>query len=160
MRDLIKRKVFKILLCVIWLGVIFYNRTRPGEISQKSSNEIINVAKKVIKIPAVSIDEAGSKFKDVNFYIRKNAHFFQYLILGLLLCSALRQFKLNKGTEIFLMLFLLLLFPVIDELIQKYIPGRTSNITDIVIDFSGGVLAVVLSIISHKMHKEKSTVNL
>ena len=91
----------------------------------------------------------------INYYVRKNAHFFQYFILSILLCVAVRQFKLYKTSEIFLLLFLLLLFPVIDEFIQKYIPGRTSNIFDIVIDFSGGVLAMLISNIGYKFRKKE-----
>ena len=38
MRNLFERKtIAKILLCVIWLGVIFYNGTRQNETSQKTS---------------------------------------------------------------------------------------------------------------------------
>jgi len=156
MRNLFKTKtIAKILLCVIWLGVIFYNGTRPGESSQKTSREVIKVASEVMRIPQASIDKPGIGFSDINYYVRKNAHFIQYFILGIFLCSALREFKLYKTSEIFLLLFLLLLFPVIDEFIQKFIPGRTSLIFDVVIDFSGGVLAMLIYTIGHKFHKKK-----
>ena len=52
MKNSLKRKtIIKILLCVIWIGVIFYNGTRQGEISQKSSKEVIKVASTVMNIP-------------------------------------------------------------------------------------------------------------
>ena len=161
MRNLLKRKtIAKVLLCVIWLGIIFYNGTRQGEISQKSSKEVIKVASMFVKIPAATIDKPGIKFADVNFYVRKNAHFFQYLIFSILICAAVKQFKLCKSSEIFLLLFLLLLFPVIDEFIQKYIPGRTSNVFDIMIDFGGGILGMLISNIAYKMKKKKVTAQL
>ena len=161
MRNLLKRKtIVKLLLCVIWLGIIFYNGTRPGEISQRSSKEVIKVVRMFIDIPSATIDRPNIKFSDVNFYVRKNAHFFQYLIFSILLCAAVRQFKLYKSSDLFLLLFLLLFFPVIDEFIQKYIPDRTSNIFDIIIDFSGGILGMLIFNISYKMHKKKVAVQL
>ena len=66
----------------------------------------------------------------------------------------IKEFKLYKTSEIFLLLFLLLLFPVIDEFIQKF-SGRTSNIFDIIIDFSGGILAILKSNIGYKFRKKK-----
>ena len=142
MKNIFKRKtIAKVLLCIIWLGVIFYNGTRQGETSQKTSKEVVNIASSVMGIPSANIYKPGIKFIDINYYVRKNAHFFQYFIFSIFLCSAVRTFKLHKTSEIFLLLFLLLLFPVIDEFIQKFVPGRTSLIFDVVIDFSGGVLA-------------------
>lgn len=156
MRILLKRKrVAKVLLCVMWLGIIFYNGTRQGVVSQRSSKEVVKVVSKFIDIPLIKLNTPNIKFNEINFYVRKNGHFFQYLIFSVLLCAAVRQFKLYKSSELFLLLFLLLLFPVIDEFIQKYIPGRTSNIFDIIIDFSGGILGMLISNISYKMHKRK-----
>lgn len=152
MRNLLKRKTIIIgILCVGWLGVIFYNGTRQGEVSQRISKEVVKIINMVMDILPATIDSDSIKFIAVNFYVRKNAHFFEYLILGILICAVVRQLKLYKNRELFLVLFLLLIFPVADEFIQKYIPGRTSNIFDIIIDFSGGVLGMLISkIISTK----------
>ncbi|MBZ9689194.1 VanZ family protein [Clostridium estertheticum] len=159
MRKNLKTKtIAKVLLCVIWLCVIFYNGTRQGETSQKTSKEVIKVASTVMNIPAAAIDTPGVKFNEVNYYVRKNAHFFQYFIFSIFLCSAAREFKLYKISEIFLVLFFLLLFPVIDEFIQKFVPGRTSLIFDVIIDFSGGVIAMLIYNICYKFRKKKVAV--
>lgn len=161
MRNLLKGKtIVKILLCIIWLAIIFYNGTRAGEVSQRSSKGIIKVVTRFVNIPSNTVKAPIMKFSDINFYVRKNAHFFQYLIFSILLCAAVRQFKLYKSSELFLLLFFLLLFPVIDEFIQKYIPGRTSNIFDVIIDFSGGILGIIIFNINNKLHKKKFEVQL
>jgi VanZ family protein len=146
MGNSIKRKtVVKFLLCVIWLGIIFYNGTRQGEISQRSSKQVIKVVSMFINIPSSTSEGLSIKFSDANYFVRKNAHFFQYLILSILLCAAVRRFRLKRSSEILLLLFLILLFPVIDEFIQKFIPGRTSSTFDIIIDFMGGILGILIS---------------
>jgi VanZ family protein len=92
----------KVLLCVSWLGIIFYNGTRQGEISQRSSKQVIKVVSMFMNIPSPTIDSQSIKLNHLNFYVRKNAHFFQYLILSMLQCVAVRRFKLHKKSEIFL----------------------------------------------------------
>lgn len=145
MKNLFKGKTIIIgLLCIAWLTVIFYNGTRQGEISQRSSNEIVKVISKFIDLTPSTIERTSIKLSNINYYVRRNAHFFQYLILSILICYVAKQLKLCKSTEIFLVLFLLLLFPVADEFIQGFIHGRTSNIFDIIIDFSGGVLGLLV----------------
>ena len=155
----VRKTLIKILLCVIWLGIIFYNGTREGSVSQKSSKQVVKVVSQFVNIPLEKINKPIIRFSEINYYVRKNAHFFQYLIFSILLCGVVRQFKLYKSSELFLLLFFLLLFPVVDELIQKYIPGRTSNIFDIMLDFSGGVLGMLIFNINAKMHKKRATMN-
>ena len=160
MNNLYKRKIIvSVLLCVIWLGVIFYNGTRQGEISQNTSKEVINIAGNLVHVSETTKARLNIKFSDINFYVRKNAHFFQYLVLSILLCAAVSKFKLYKSSKIFLLLFLLLLFPVMDEFIQKYIPGRTSNVADIVIDFSGGILGMLIFTLWANVHSLKKKNN-
>ena len=156
MKKISKRKtIFTVLMCLIWICIIFYNGTRQGEISQGSSKEIIEIISKVVKVSPTTINELGIKFSDMNFFVRKNAHFFEYLVLSIFMCSASKHFRLSKSTEVFLLLFLLLIFPVADEFIQKYIPGRTSNVLDIVIDFSGAILGMILFNIGYKIKNKK-----
>lgn len=156
MRSKLKRDtIVRGLLCIIWLGIIFYNTTRQGEVSQRGSGEVAKIVSILINIPSAIVEIPTIKFSVVNFYVRKNAHFFQYLVLSILLCAAVRKIKLYKTSEIVLLLFLLLFFSVIDEFIQMYIPDRTSNIFDILIDFSGGILGMLIYNIGYKMHKKK-----
>lgn len=159
MRNTLKRDaIVKGLLCIIWLGIIFYNGTRQGEISQRGSREVAKIVSMFINIPTSIVETPSIKFSVVNFYVRKNAHFFQYLILSILLCAAVRKIKLYRTSEIFLLLFLLLFFSVIDEFIQMYIPNRTSNILDILIDFSGGIIGMLIYNVGYKLHKKKVAV--
>jgi VanZ family protein len=157
MKNLLKRKTIIMgILCIIWLVVIFYNGTRQGEVSQRISKEGVKVISMFMDVLPTTIESNSIKFSTVNFYVRKNAHFFQYLILSILICAVVKQLKLYKSSKIFLVLFLILLFPVADEFIQKYIPGRTSSVFDIIIDFSGGVLGMLIYKITSKISHLKT----
>lgn len=51
---------------------------------------------------------------------------------------------INSSEFIIYTLFFVLLYAVIDEFRQIYIPGRNSNVKDIVIDFIGGIGGVII----------------
>ena len=81
----------------------------------------------------------------------KNLHFMAYLILVFLLASAINPGKKlswrNAGT--WLILFVALLYGVLDELSQGFIGGRTSDIRDFMADLAGAATGLVLlSIVS------------
>ena len=73
--------------------------------------------------------------------IRKLAHFTEYAVLGALACRAFaelmsRPFLFAAG--------LVILVAVLDETNQSFNPLRTGSPFDVLIDVSGGVVAIVV----------------
>ena len=81
----------------------------------------------------------------INIYIRKFAHGFEFFVLALLIFLTLKSFNIKSREVIIYTLFIVLLYAVIDEYRQLYIPGRNSNVRDVVIDFIGGIVGVIIS---------------
>ena len=76
MKKILKRKtLFTVLMCFIWLGIIFYNGTRQGEISQRSSKEIIEIISNVMNIPPSTINKLGIKLSDINYFVKEKCAF-------------------------------------------------------------------------------------
>lgn len=113
------KKVFAWLYVIIWCGVIFF-----------FSN-----------IPDLKIKELG--FWD--FVLRKIAHMTEYLILTILLIRAfvISYNKYKKELLIF-SIILAIFYAFTDEVHQKFVPGRHFAITDILIDFFGSILGVLV----------------
>ena len=65
-------------------------------------------------------------------------------MLAILISFALESFNIKNREVIIYTLFFVLLYAVIDEFRQIYIPGRNSNVKDIVIDFIGGIGGVII----------------
>ena len=84
----------------------------------------------------------------IHYFIRKLAHFTEYLIFSVLLYRALRggrRPRLQAATTAIVMAGL---YAVLDEFHQLFVPGRTAAATDCLIDVSGaaagqGLLAVL-----------------
>ena len=73
----------------------------------------------------------------------KIVHFMEYLGVGFLLINALKIQPLKKLHWKFAILFLLL-FPIVDEILQHFTPTRIPDIMDGIADISGGLTGAYL----------------
>lgn len=148
------KKIF-IILCVFWMGFIAYNTSQTGEASNNTSvsitEGIINKTQAVINNNVNNNNDNSSIIrndddfiKKLNIYIRKFAHGFEFLVLALLIFLTLKSFNIKSRECIIYTLFIVLLYAVIDEYRQLYILGRNSSVRDIVIDFIGGIVGVII----------------
>jgi len=82
----------------------------------------------------------------VHFVVRKIAHFTEYAILAYL---AARAFRTSHRTALanrwFLAaLVLIVIYALLDEYHQAYVPSRTASIYDSLIDMSGGLVMLLV----------------
>ena len=68
----------------------------------------------------------------------KLVHFIEYLGVGFLLINAMKIKPLKKSQWKFAIIFLLI-FPVMDELLQYFTPRRIPDIFDGIMDIFGGI---------------------
>ena len=73
----------------------------------------------------------------------KIVHFMEYWGLGFLLINALKIQPLKKLHWKFAILFLLL-FPIVDEMLQHFTPTRIPDVFDVIADICGGLLGAYL----------------
>ncbi|MBA5851290.1 VanZ family protein [Clostridium sp. cel8] len=164
------KKVALILICFIWMGFIFYNSSNSGNVSNKRSysilNNLKNIKNKILenkvesksqssKIKIFNKSSIETKFKKVfeipdnrqerlNFIVRKCAHMFEYFILAILVSILLFTFKLKGKQAIVYIMFICLFYAVTDEFHQQFIAGRTSLVSDSLIDFTGSLIGMFL----------------
>jgi VanZ family protein len=85
----------------------------------------------------------------VHFLVRKAAHVTEYAILSGLLFRALRWSVSGFWRRAALALGPALLFAPLDEFHQSFIPSRTGSGRDVLIDYSGAVLGILLARLLH-----------
>ena len=71
----------------------------------------------------------------------KYVHFFEYLVLGFLLVNALIINPMSKLDWIAVIAFIII-FPIIDETVQRFTPGRIPDVIDAIADISGGLIGI------------------
>ena len=76
------------------------------------------------------------------FLVRKSAHMFLYFILGIMVFSLSREFKLGDLKRTLYSLLFVFLYAISDEFHQKFVIGRSSELRDVFIDSIAGLLGI------------------
>jgi VanZ family protein len=121
----------------IWIGVIFFLGSGQGSMSNTSL-----IVRPLLEFlfPSATTDT----LLIYHGYIRKLAHFTEYGVLGILAARAFAAaFGLRRWTVLLLALLLVLIVASLDEFRQSFEPSRTASPFDVLIDLSGGVIAVI-----------------
>ncbi len=126
------------ILIVITLGFIWGNSMLPAEDSSEISGSLMIFVEDFLEriIPGYSPAQDTS-----DTLIRKLAHFTEFMILGIELTILLYQLLKRN---LILPPFCGLLAAVCDETIQIFSDGRSSQISDVWIDFGGVLLGFLL----------------
>lgn len=138
-----KRKIGVVLclFCILLtVAFIFYNSAQPVPESQKAS---ANVAETIASI-SPNGGEAPEGWSSFAAYVRKAAHAVEFFVLATeLLLLFFVLLKTRKLYSVWNVLSIVLCTAVADESIQ-ILSGRGPRVQDILLDFSGGAVAMLL----------------
>lgn len=144
------------LLVILWMGTIFYLSHQPAGASSELSSGITQLFITIIEtiIPMIQMDS-----ESWHFLIRKSAHFIAYFLLGTFIIHALFVSGMHVYKSGILAILISLLYAISDEIHQLYIPGRSGEIRDVVIDTLGagsGILLFVLCVLIFQRRQKES----
>lgn len=88
-------------------------------------------------------------------FVRKCAHFVEFFALGTLLFFTVKSYIQSVDKRLFFAPLVGFVVACIDEFIQLFSQGRSAQISDVMLDFSGVCTAVLIFICIHKLHKFK-----
>lgn len=108
--------------------------------SSNQSNFIVNIIANIFNINNISI---------LSLIVRKLAHFTEYFILGLLVYNLIYS---NQKKACFAII-ICVLYAISDEIHQLFVPGRSCQVLDVIIDSSGSLLGIILLYIYKYRHK-------
>ena len=163
---------FSWLLLIVWVAVIWGHSLMSGQQSSLESGLVVSMVRKVayglyssenplfmrIVQDHPSIMEILADSGRLSFYVRKAAHFSEYFVLGLLAFNAVRATFRHPLISLCVVGAIWVAVPNLDELIQRFVPGRAGMSTDVMIDMSGFALAIALclpfALIGALLHKD------
>lgn len=120
-----------LLLTVLWICFIFSRSLQNADSSDSESGFVLRLLQKL---------NLGVSMH----FVRKLAHFTEFWILGFL---SLTGFCLYGKKSFLLPALFGLLIAAADETIQRFVPGRSGQIMDVLLDFCGvaaGCLAALV----------------
>jgi len=157
-----KPKVFHSILLVVWMIVIFSFSQANGITSTKTSDLITEAVVNVsisTKKEEISHEEYKSRITSSRYYIRKAAHFIEYMILGILVILLLNDYaKLNKRMLISALLFCTI-YAIGDEVHQLFIDGRSARAFDCLIDVVGSTTGILIYLLIKNIINRRTTLS-
>lgn len=133
------RRLWRYGPIALWIALIFWAST-----DQFSSEHTGGIIRPWIEwlFPRMSPDE----IETLHGIVRKAAHVTEYAIFALLVARALMSSSVTLFSRGWLVICCILLAAVAatDEYHQSFVPSRTAAITDVLIDMSGGLLALAI----------------
>lgn len=119
------------------------------ENSDKSSETSMKFTKTAVSIAVNDFDELPEKeqlsiLDKATFIIRKSAHFSLFATLGFLVSMSVGRRRLFSSASVGVILFCFL-YAVSDEIHQSFVPGRSCEFRDMMIDTSGALTGMLVS---------------
>ena len=149
------RKIIKLVLIVVWMGIIFSFSNDTGEVSTKKSDGIIIRTVETFLSRNLNSLEKEKWIKYLVVPVRKTAHLFVYLILGMLTISFCQEFGEINNKMVLLALFLAFLYALSDEIHQMLVPGRSGQFSDVFLDTVGSFMGIIsYRLVYNKLRKE------
>ena len=136
---IVGRVVFTLALAgCIWF--IFSNSMAVAQGSSASSGRVLQLMQAALR----RLGHPALAQRLTMHFVRKLAHFCEYLLEGFLLMLCMRVYSRHPLRHITVPMLGGVLTALTDETIQLYSPGRSSQVTDVWLD-SVGVLAGILA---------------
>ncbi len=126
---------------LIWMALIFSLSSQVREESNNLSKGVTEIVIETLEKVSPGSDIDLDRF---NHIIRKNAHFFAYLVLGILVLNAMRKSGILGLRGILLTISICALYAISDEIHQAFVPGRGPQVKDVFIDSAGAIVGTLL----------------
>lgn len=139
-----------VVACVLWVAYIWGHSLVPGPSSLDESGFVVNLLSGFFG--GLGIEDPDLRM----FIIRKSAHFLEYAVLGILMLRLRRSMRPSLQPRLLSagIAALCALVPVVDESIQRFVPGRTGQLRDVFLDLAGACTgALIASAI--RRHRQK-----
>ncbi len=169
MRSCSKKRVFA-ALTILWMITIFCFSAEPGDESSNLSGglsyRLISIVDHVFSMHWDETEKLD-RVEAISFPIRKAAHMSEYALLGILVFAAATPTGREQGqkTKIIIShrryiiaISTVFIYACTDEFHQLFVPGRSGQFTDVLIDTAGGLIGLVCILILTACRKDKAQV--
>ena len=130
-----RKLIIYMCLTVLWVLFIFSFSMQSGEESSQVSGGI------VFQLIKILFPQGFAYVEQLEFFIRKAAHFTEYFVLGVLVLQTLSQTSCPK--QVIIGILLCIIVASCDETIQLFSGGRSGKIADVVLDSVGAWCGVI-----------------
>ena len=141
----------KLVCAVVWMLLIFYLSSEGHDASSGRSDVIAEAVR--------HITNTNLPNDVLTFLTRKAAHITAYFVLGILMYNLVRTYARGALKAITYSIVFVAAYATSDEFHQMFVPGRSSEIRDVLIDTTAGVVGVTVAyfiIRKYSGHKKRT----
>lgn len=136
------------LLLLLWIGFIWLHSAIPASGSSEESRIVGNILRPFLELFL-------GKGNLTDHIVRKLAHFTEYTVLGLLMGANVATLTTQLGSRMTISrrisffcwsygFLLTMATALLDESIQIFSPGRSPQVTDVLLDTAGSTVGLLL----------------
>lgn len=123
-------------LLALWALVIFYLSSEGSNASSGRSDAITQVL--------ASWGAGSGQADSLTFFVRKSAHTIAYFIFGLLAYNVVRHYQQTLLRTTLIAWVIVIVYAASDEFHQLFVPGRSAELRDVLIDSTAGLVGILL----------------
>ena len=144
--------IIKLILVILWLGVIFFlSSANSADTNNQGAGVTKIIVTNTIKVTnyvhitniELNDENLDKIIKDIHPVIRKLAHFGEFFILAILVLLMIRETNI-KYYYSFTILFCIIM-AIFDETHQLFVEGRSGNLFDVIIDTTGCLSYIIIN---------------
>lgn len=141
-----RRKIFAVA-ALLWMIVIFSFSAKVAEDSEEMSRSVgMLIGKAVIKEYKEWPGKRQAAFAaKIDYPVRKAAHASEYALLGILLTGAILDIRKPWKRQLLACFLIGAAYAASDEFHQLFVPGRSGQIRDVMIDSAGVAAGIILA---------------
>ena len=147
------KRILWLAAAVLWMAVIFsfsnQKAAASSEISGSLSSRVIGEVDQVFHLHWQE-SEIKTYAQWIEHPIRKAAHMTEYAILALLLLGTITKDRITRK-QLLAVICLVAAYAATDEYHQLFVPGRSGQVRDVVIDTVGGTLGLGAWLAVHRL---------
>lgn len=142
----ILKRIVSLIFLLLWMGLIFYLSSQNADDSSSVSGGLI---KSVVKFffPDISALKLSGIVEDLQFIVRKGAHFTLYWVLGILSFLTFVTYRMHLTLKSGLAFTVGVAYSVSDEYHQTFVSGRSGELRDILIDSLGVLCGITVALL-------------
>jgi len=137
-----KIKIYTFISILIMIAIFIFS-SQGADISYKISGNVTEKVQTVIENKPAIINFSGNIIKNLEFKVRKSAHFILYFTLCFFLSADFFEMKFSYKKTILFSVALCFIYACTDEYHQTFIPGRIGRFKDVMLDTCGAFLGCI-----------------
>lgn len=155
------RKIILPAFTLLWMSVIFWFSSAPADESSQMSLSAGRMAARIFisDFEEWSLKDQNTFAEKIDHPVRKTAHAGEYAVLGILMYGSVSLFlTCNIRYQTMAAWILAAAYAATDEIHQLFVPGRSGQVNDVLLDSTGVAAGILLCVVISQLIKYRNKI--